>query len=318
VNPINGGQLEVLFDPQTATGNYTITVGPDIQDLVGNAMDQDGDGLGGEAVDDTFQTTVEVVARPPFEGLFDFGTSGSPVADGYTQVLKTTSYSAGTGFGWIDGSVDSRDRGSSAGNDLERDFNFLGFATFAVDVPVAGDYEVTITLGDGLGYVRDQMGIFLEGEQVDSVTTDGVNFAVRTYTVHVADGQLTLLLDDLGGDPWVMINGLEIHEVVEAAGLRITGASSESRTSSEPVTEFDRFGLPLDRAIPPAVFPEQPINLLWNGSVSEEAKFHRPESRRADNPLENRPVLDQIFSTNLPGLFEALEGLGDLGLSSPI
>ncbi len=37
------------------------------------------------------------------------------------------------------------------------------------------------------------------------------NFVARTYRVTVADGQLTLLLDDLGGaDPNVVINALEV------------------------------------------------------------------------------------------------------------
>src|SRR5690606_32758875 len=62
----------------------------------------------------------------------------------------------------------------------------------------------------GLGYVRDEMGIFLEGNQVDAVTANGVDYEVRTYQVRITDGQLTLTLDDLGGDPLTVINSLEV------------------------------------------------------------------------------------------------------------
>ena len=48
--------------------------------------------------------------------------------------------------------------------------NTTSDATFAVDVP-AGMYQVTLVLGDHGKKAHDQMGVFLEGTQVDSVTT---------------------------------------------------------------------------------------------------------------------------------------------------
>jgi hypothetical protein len=57
----------------------------------------------------------------PTGGRFDFGTSTSPVASGYTQVSPVTSYSVLTGYGWSStAGLDSRDRGTP--DDLKRDF----------------------------------------------------------------------------------------------------------------------------------------------------------------------------------------------------
>ena len=49
------------------------------------------------------------------------------------------------------------------------------------------------------GYYHDQMGVFLEGTQVDTVSTARREVVTNTYQVTVADGQFNLWLDDLGG-----------------------------------------------------------------------------------------------------------------------
>jgi hypothetical protein len=51
VTPVAGSggtQFDVAFTPQTALGNYTLVIGPNITDLNGNAMDQDFNGIPGE------------------------------------------------------------------------------------------------------------------------------------------------------------------------------------------------------------------------------------------------------------------------------
>ncbi len=202
--------FEVLFAPQSELGSYSMTIGPEILDLAGNAMDQDLDRVNGEANEDRYSTSTLVVPIEHFEMRYDFGTTSSPVAAGFVQVLPTTTYNGSQGFGWLGGSIDGRDRGGTAGNDATRDFNLTTLGTFAVDVPSDAVYVVTLTMGDGQGYVRDQMGVFLEGNQVDSVTANGINYETRTYQVRVTDGQLTLKLDDLGGDPVSVINSLEV------------------------------------------------------------------------------------------------------------
>ncbi len=206
VNKLSATQYEVVFPNQTAPGNYSLTVGPDIRDLADNLMDQNQNGSKGEAVADRFSMTLTLVAATTFTAHFDFGTATSPVAVGYTQVTPTTTYSAVRGYGWQSGVIDNREY--ATGSDLTRDFNFTPQGTFGVDLPNVS-YQVTLLMGSA--YFKDQMGVLLEGAQVDSVNTAAGQVVTRTYTVTVNDGQLTVLLQDLGGDdPYVVINGLDI------------------------------------------------------------------------------------------------------------
>src|SRR5262249_34489375 len=86
---------------------------------------------------------MEIVAgTPPPPTQFDFGTSASPVATGYTAVTEGSTYNTAAGYGWLSGGVASADRG--VGTDLTRDFNYtFTQATFAVDL-ANGTYTVTL------------------------------------------------------------------------------------------------------------------------------------------------------------------------------
>jgi serine protease len=54
----NGTQFDVTFPTQTATGTYTLVVGPDVRDLAGNPMDQDHNGKPGQPTDRYTATTT--------------------------------------------------------------------------------------------------------------------------------------------------------------------------------------------------------------------------------------------------------------------
>ncbi len=193
-----------------------------------------------------------------------------------------------------------------------------------MDVPVPGDYEVTITLGDSAGYLRDQMGIFLEGQLVDSVTADGSEPAIRTYIVTVLDGQLTLLLDDLGGDPVVMINGLVVREVVETSGLSVSTPSLNEQAPEihHPAVEnlasdrpFNSSGRSSQASLGRDLSGRE--LQLW-GRIMDSP--HQPKSDQSgvetrELAFDNAPLLDQIFSTSLPIVLDQLEQLGRIGLS---
>jgi len=152
----------------------------------------------------------------------DFGTSSSPLAGGWTRVTNATSYSAAKGYGWQSSvRLLSADRGT--GSDVERDFNYVRSGTFAVDVP-PGTFEVTVTLGDLGPYAHEQMGVYLEGVQVDVVSAAAGQVVTRTYQVAVTDGQLALGLVDLGGsDPNVVIEALVVSS---AGGAAAAGADA--------------------------------------------------------------------------------------------
>ncbi|UUX95433.1 CARDB domain-containing protein [Aquabacterium sp. J223] len=56
VSLINGDTVRVDFYSQYAAGDYTLVLGPQIRDLAGNLMDEDLDGIAGEANDAYFAT----------------------------------------------------------------------------------------------------------------------------------------------------------------------------------------------------------------------------------------------------------------------
>jgi fibronectin type 3 domain-containing protein len=144
---------------------------------------------------------------PSIPRKFDFGTTTSPVAGGFVRVANTTTYTAQLGYGWLSGTIASRDRAS--GSALNRDFDFTAAGTFVVNLP-NGTYNVRLTVGDATA-AHEQMGIFIEGVLKDTLSTAANQFLVKTYSVTVSDGQLTVLFDDQGGaDLYVVVNGLEV------------------------------------------------------------------------------------------------------------
>ncbi|HTK76938.1 MAG TPA: S8 family serine peptidase [Gemmataceae bacterium] len=61
-----GTQFDIRYEAKTSKGTFTVRVGPDVSDLAGNRMDQDHDGLNGEATQDQFV------------GTFTYGISSGP------------------------------------------------------------------------------------------------------------------------------------------------------------------------------------------------------------------------------------------------
>ena len=147
----------------------------------------------------------------PYARNFDFGTSTSPLATGYTRVTQATSYTAGA-FGWTNTSgLKSVDR-SSQSDALKRDFVMSSSAarTFNVDLP-HGSYAVTVTMGD-YNSAHDNMVVKANGTTVlGDVDTAAQAFAVNTFNVTVSSDTLSLEFSDAGGkDPAWVINGIAI------------------------------------------------------------------------------------------------------------
>jgi PKD repeat protein len=127
---------------------------------------------------------------------FDFGTSLSPVATGYTSV-HATAYSPSSGRGWVSAAgVSPVDRGTASA--LTRDFHTGVDATFRVDMP-NGTYRVTTMLGEPMAR-RGSVDVYLNGMMVASnISTEAGRFAKSTYTVQVTQGMLTIRLVDKPG-----------------------------------------------------------------------------------------------------------------------
>ncbi|MBX9578885.1 MAG: S8 family serine peptidase [Gemmataceae bacterium] len=76
----DGKTFDITFTTaQSAAGNYTVAVGPDVTDTAGNPMDQDGDGVNGEPGQDVFNGGF--VIDPPSAGTTFSNTTPTPIAE---------------------------------------------------------------------------------------------------------------------------------------------------------------------------------------------------------------------------------------------
>ncbi|MCP4507227.1 MAG: hypothetical protein GY826_12670 [Fuerstiella sp.] len=83
----------------------------------------------------------------------------------------------------------------TVGSDLLRDGVYVQNGTYNLQVP-DGTYDIELTLGDTSGPLsgHQDMQVFLEGELVDTVTTQQGTTVTNHYPVDVSDGELTLRL----------------------------------------------------------------------------------------------------------------------------
>lgn len=73
VTPVSGSgnqQFTVSFDPFSQAGNYNLQVGPGVQDVAGNLMDQNGNGVNGESTD-IFSLTWSQQAQTVYSNTTD-------------------------------------------------------------------------------------------------------------------------------------------------------------------------------------------------------------------------------------------------------
>jgi len=162
--------------------------------------------------------------------MFDFGTSDSPVASGYTRVTESTVYSVGLGYGWTNG-LGSRDRGVP--DSLRRDLVFSSSDRgFNIDL-VDGEYTVKVIIGDN-SYMHDNIDVYSEGLlKLNDVTVSAGSFVEQTFGVVVSGGQLNLVFADDGGTDvnWV-VNAITIEP---GAAPPPAGPMFDFGTSTSPV-----------------------------------------------------------------------------------
>ncbi|XEC95168.1 rhamnogalacturonan lyase [Paenibacillus tarimensis] len=150
---------------------------------------------------------LNAIEITPLSLKFDFGSSSSPVAAGYTQVTNGTVYTSSAGFG-LSASIDQRDRGGP--DDLRRDFVISGSDyTFHIDLP-NGEYQVKIIAGDQIASNRTT--VTAEGALLGSTSNGSGSFGEINGTVAVSDGQMNLVIS--GNDK--RLNGVEISEAGSA------------------------------------------------------------------------------------------------------
>jgi fibronectin type 3 domain-containing protein len=144
---------------------------------------------------------------------FDFGTSGSPVSNGYIGVSNTLIYNSERGYG-LDRSASSRDRG--APDDLRRDFT-NGTYGFTVDVP-NGNYHVKIISGDQIASNNTEVSI--EGIAQGAITSKTGEFSEMIRNISVTDGQLNFMFSRDG-----RVNAIELNDLEIPSGLTVQSKS---------------------------------------------------------------------------------------------
>ena len=125
VDPVSGTgntQFVIRFPRQTAVGSYSLVIGPDILDLAGNPMNQDGDTTNGEPVEDSYPLAFTLQSP-----LADFnwaeafgGAAGSEIAFGLTTDAAGNLYVTGQFYGTVDFDPGPgiASRTSAGGNDI--------------------------------------------------------------------------------------------------------------------------------------------------------------------------------------------------------
>jgi len=139
----------ITFSVLNAAGLYTITVGPQITDLAGYLMDQNGNGIGGE-VDDVYSGTIDIQS-PDLAPRSDVTVTGNVLAGKpITVTYNVDNMGIQTAVGsWVDSIFISADD--------QWDINDPLFArvTHTGDVSSGSSYTETVT-ANWLGVLPDQ------------------------------------------------------------------------------------------------------------------------------------------------------------------
>jgi len=133
--------------------------------------------------------------------LFDVGPANAPLFNGYMPLTSGASIELNP-YGWTTSAgISSRDRGSSAGNNLNRDLLFnASQSTFEQNVD-NGNWYALITFGDT--FYHDNMAVDVEGvRKLDGITTQAGEYRNEFVSAKVVDGKFSMtFIDESGVDP---------------------------------------------------------------------------------------------------------------------
>jgi len=221
---------------------------------------------------------VRVLAAEAEEVLhfkFDFGTEGSPVAEGYLEVTDKMIYDKERGYGFLEETDGSRDQDKP--DDLRRDFILANNSEFIVDLP-DGEYEVLVFTGSYED--RDTASFTLEGgETHGGERTPGGEFKEYKATTQVSDGQLNIYFTG----EWARVNGIEIVQLADEVSEKDLNLMFDFGSETSPVEEGylkvahtliydEELGYGFDKAVG---FRDRgtPDNLLRDFALADGAEF---------------------------------------------
>ncbi|MFM7074868.1 MAG: Ig-like domain-containing protein, partial [Planctomycetaceae bacterium] len=227
ITAVSSTVYRLTFPAQTQPGDYTLAIGPDVRDAAGNAMDQDGDGVNGEATEDVFTATVTLQAVDIT--VTDLTVVEPSPQSGGTLTIRWNDTNAGTGTltgSWVDRiRVVNTTTGAT-----------LVDTTLAAAGPLAGaaalDREYTLTLPHGTagtGTLSIEITADAAGA-VDESNVAGTGESNNVASVTVASA--------LAPYPDLHVTGLEVVESALQSGGGITIRWHDSNTGTAAATGY--------------------------------------------------------------------------------
>lgn len=134
---VNNSLLQINFPTQSAVGSYSLTLGSQVPDTIGQNLDQDGDGTAGEAADDTYTATFSILSYASWSGSAGAG------ADANNDGIEN-------GLAWVLGAsgVSENSRSLLPVQDNDSDPDYLVF-TYRRNAAAHFDPNTTITMEYG-------------------------------------------------------------------------------------------------------------------------------------------------------------------------
>ncbi len=231
VTPVTGQnntQFDIQFAPQAATGFYSMTIGPDIQDPAGHQMDQNGNFIDGEIPDDQFVVRFGI-GGPRITTSTQLGSAlpnitRSAVVTFNEAMNPSTFTTAAVSLVGPGGPVTINSITPASGN-TQFTFNFN-------PLTVAGLYTLTVGphVRDTFGNEMDQNNNLIPGEDPDDafVATLGVQ-GPRVTSQSVSGGQVARTLTSLG---------VTFNEAMAPASFTVDKIVSFTRTNGTAVTDL--------------------------------------------------------------------------------
>ena len=221
VSHLGGTAYRITIAPQWDAGAYTVRVGPAIQDLYGNLMNQDHDGLKGEAGDDVYVGAVHV---PPDLMIVDHTPSGRQFGEvaaldiTFNQPILDATFTLSDVFlTGPAGPVDLASLTHTSGNTWR--------LAFAEPQTRAGEYllQVGVAIENLRGSRLNQDGDLLAGELDDDayMGTFAIAQSELRITAHDPTGVVSNAVDHLDVTFSETING----NTLTADDVAITGPS---------------------------------------------------------------------------------------------
>ncbi|HOD83686.1 MAG TPA: Ig-like domain-containing protein, partial [Phycisphaerae bacterium] len=269
VTRLQGSTYRIAFASQSEVGVYALRVGPAIQDLSSNAMNQDADGTNGEAVQDVFAGQFELTASDlaVIEHL-PAGTEQGQVEHvdvTFTQVLDPTTFTP----------ADVSLYGPAGRVDII-DVSLEGLTTWRIDFDPqrqAGTYALVIgpAICNQAGEWMNQDGDRFAGEAGEDVYTGDFSIARSTLQVvsHQPTGWQSSGVDHVD---------VTFSEAISAASFTVDDVTITGPGGAVSATSIQHAGGETYRVL----FPQQTADGIYNVCVGPDIQTPLGEGMNQD------------------------------------